>query len=209
MGVACSGPLLGSRLFDHAPLHWGPLRCRVPCRVPFVENVGCLVADKLPAVGIVAIALLVTLGVPAIDSWVPKVAHSYYCSGAVPLFVALAFALGVVVASAWRLLLVLLGPRTPFETAVHSPQLVGLHFGLLQPHCPLFLVMSPQSILPAPSGGPIGCLRGPVALPFLCLPLGSVLLRRILFVGWGTSCDLPVSSPIPCSIRGITLTFVD
>ena len=48
--------MLGSRLFDTAPLHWGPLRCRVPCRVPLAENVGCLVADKLPAVGIVAIA---------------------------------------------------------------------------------------------------------------------------------------------------------
>ena len=56
VGVACAGPLLGSRLFDNAPLHWGPLRCRVTCRVPFAENVGCLVADKLPAVGIVAIA---------------------------------------------------------------------------------------------------------------------------------------------------------
>ena len=55
-------------------------------------------------------------------------AHSYYRYGAVPLFFALASALDVVVASAWRLLLVLLGPRTPFETAVHSPQLVGLHF---------------------------------------------------------------------------------
>ena len=136
----------------------GPLRCRVPCRVPFVENVGCLVADKLSAVGIVAIALLVTLGVPAIDSWVPKVAHSYYCSGAVPLFVALAFALGVVVASAWRLLMVLLGPPTPFETAVHSLQLVGLDFGILPPLCPLSLVLLPQSILPEPSGGPLGCL---------------------------------------------------
>ena len=123
-----------------------------------------MVADKLPAVGIVAIdggfvavpaiAVLVPLGVPFIDSWGPKVAHSYYCSGAVPLFFALAFALGVVVESAWHLLLVLLGPRTPFETAVHSPQLVGLHFGLLSPRCPLFLVLSPQSILPAPAGGP-------------------------------------------------------
>ena len=53
LGVACACPLLGSRLFDTAPLHWAPLRCRVPCRVPLAENVGCLVADKLPAVGIV------------------------------------------------------------------------------------------------------------------------------------------------------------
>ena len=65
---------------------------------------------------------------PDIDSGGAKVARLYYCSGVSPLFVALAFALGVVVSSAWSLLLVLLGPRTPFETAVHSPQLVGLHF---------------------------------------------------------------------------------
>ena len=101
VGVACAAPLLGSRLFDIAPLHWGPLRCRVPCRVAFAENVGCLVADKLPAVGIVVIAVgfaavpaivvLVPLGVPAIDTGGAKVAHSYYCSGAVPLFVALAW----------------------------------------------------------------------------------------------------------------------
>ena len=178
-----------------------------------------MVSDKLPAVGIVAIAggfaavpaisVLVTLGVPTIDAGGPKVAHSYYCSGAVPLFVALAFALGVVVESAWCLLLVLLGPRTPFETAVHSPQLVGLHFGLLPPRCPLFLVLLPQSILPAPAGVPLGFLRGPVALPFFCLPLFGVLLQRILFAGRGTSCNLTVSSPIPCSLRGITLTFVD
>ena len=105
-----------------------------------------------------AISVLVPLGVPSIDAGGTKVAHSYYCSGAVPLFVALAFALGVVVASTWRLLLVLFGPRTPFETVVHSPQLVGLHFGLLPPRCPLFIVLSPQSILPAPAGGPLGCL---------------------------------------------------
>ena len=138
-----------------------------------------------------------------------KVAHLYYCSSAVPLIVALAFALGVVFASAWCLLLVLLGLRTPFETAVHSPQLVGIHFGILPPRCPLFLVLLPQSILTAPTGGPLGCLRGPVVLPLLCLPLGGVLLRRILFTGWGTSCDLPVSSLIPCSLRGIILNFVD
>ena len=41
--VACASPLLGSRLIDTVPLRWGPLRCRVPCRVPFSENVGCLV----------------------------------------------------------------------------------------------------------------------------------------------------------------------
>ena len=74
--VACAGPVLGSRLVDTAPFRWGPLRYRVPCRVTFAENVGCLVADMLPAVGIVeiaggfaavpAIAVLVPLGVPAI-----------------------------------------------------------------------------------------------------------------------------------------------
>ena len=41
VGVACAAPLLGSRLFDNAPLHWGPLCCLVPCRVPFAGNVGC------------------------------------------------------------------------------------------------------------------------------------------------------------------------
>ena len=68
-----------------------------------------------------AIAVFVPLVVPAIDSGGEKVARLYYCYGVVPLFVALAFALGVVVASAWRSLLVLLGPRTPFDIAVHSP----------------------------------------------------------------------------------------
>ena len=82
VGVACAGPLLVSRLVDTAPLRWGPLRCRVPCRVPFAENVGCLVADKLPDVVIVAIsggfaavpaiAVLVPLDVPVIDSGGPK-----------------------------------------------------------------------------------------------------------------------------------------
>ena len=106
-----------------------------------------MVAYKLPSVGIVAIAVgfaavpdisvFVPLVIPAIDSGGPKVARLYYCSGAVPLFVALEIALGVVVASAWRLFLVLLGPRTPFKTAVHSPQLVVLNFGLLPPRCPI------------------------------------------------------------------------
>ena len=103
VGVACAGPLLGIRLFDTAPLYWGPIRCRVPCRVPFAENVGCLVDDKLPAVGIVDIsggfvavpdiAVLVPLGVIAIDVGGAKVAQSYYCYGAVSLFFVLAFAL--------------------------------------------------------------------------------------------------------------------
>ena len=30
VGVAYTGPLLGSRLFDNSPLHWGPLYCLVP-----------------------------------------------------------------------------------------------------------------------------------------------------------------------------------
>ena len=166
-GVACADPLLGSRLVDTVQLRWVPVRCRVPFRVPFAENVGCLVTDNLPAASIVAIAggfaavpaiaVLVLLGVPAIDVGGPKVDHSYYCSGSVSLFVALAFALGVIVASSWHLFLVLLGPRTPFETAVHSPQLAGLHSGVLPPHCPLILVPSPRSILPALTGGLLGC----------------------------------------------------
>ena len=218
VGGACAGPLLGSRLFDNSRLHCGPLCCLVPCCVPFAENFGCLVDGILPAVGIFAIAggfaavpaiaVFVLLVVPTIYWRGQKVARLYYCSGDVPLFFALAFALGVVVASAWRLLLVLLGPRTPFETVVHSPQLVVLPFELLPPRCLLFLALLLQSVLPAPAGGPLGCLRGPVALPFLCLPLVGVLLRRILFAGWGMSCDLTVSSTIPCSLRGITLTFL-
>ena len=111
-------------------------------------------ADNLPAVGIVAIAggfaavpaiaVFVPFVVLAIDLGGAKVARLYYCSGVVPLFAALAFALGVVVASAWRILLVLLGPRTPFETAVHSSQPVVLHFVLLLPRCPLFLALLPR-----------------------------------------------------------------
>ena len=122
-----------------------------------------MAADNLPAVGIVstaggfaavpAIAVFVPLVVPTIDSGGAKVARLYYCSSVVPLFFALAFALGVVVASAYRLLLVLLVPQTPFETAVHSPQLIVLHFVLLLPRCPLFLALSPQLVLPAPAGG--------------------------------------------------------
>ena len=78
VGAACAVPLIGSRMFDNAPLHWGPLCCLVPSRVPFSENFGCLVADNLPAFGIVsiagvfaalpAIAVFVPLVVPVIDS---------------------------------------------------------------------------------------------------------------------------------------------
>ena len=55
-GVACADSLLGSCLVDTVQLRWVPLRCRVPCCVPFAENVSCWVAEMLPAVGIVSIA---------------------------------------------------------------------------------------------------------------------------------------------------------
>ena len=87
VGVACADPLLDSRLFDNSPFHWGPLCCLVPCHVPFSENVICLAADNLPAVGIVAIAggftavpaiaVFVPLVVPTIDSGGAKVARLY------------------------------------------------------------------------------------------------------------------------------------
>ena len=77
VGVARAGPLFGSLLFDNSPLHWGPLCCLIRCRVPFAENVGCLAADNLPDVDIVAtaggfaavpaISVSVPLVVPAID----------------------------------------------------------------------------------------------------------------------------------------------
>ena len=74
-------------MFDNAPLHWGLLCFLVPFRVPFAENVGCLVADKLPAVGffpiaggfaaVPALAVFVPLVVPVIDSGGTKVARLY------------------------------------------------------------------------------------------------------------------------------------
>ena len=77
-GVAFNDPLLGSHMVDTVPLCWFPLRCRVPCRVPFTENVGCCVAEMIPAVGIVsiaggwaavtAIAVFGPLGVPVISA---------------------------------------------------------------------------------------------------------------------------------------------
>ena len=110
--IACYGPLLVSRLVNTVPLRWVPLSFRVPFCVPFAENVGCWVAEILPAVGIMsiaggwsavlAIAVLGTLGVPDIAAGGPLVIHSYYCSGAVPLSDVLASARGVVVASALR-----------------------------------------------------------------------------------------------------------
>ena len=111
-GVACACLLLDSRLVDTAPFRWGPLCCRVPCHVPFSENVNCLVADMLPAVGIVdiargfaavpAIAVLVPPGVTAISAGGAMVVHSYSCSGAVPLSDELVSARGAVIASALR-----------------------------------------------------------------------------------------------------------
>ena len=44
-GVACAGPLSGSRLVDTVPLCWVLIRCRGPCHVPFFEKVGCWVAE--------------------------------------------------------------------------------------------------------------------------------------------------------------------
>ena len=156
-----------------------------------------------------AIAVAVPLVVPAIDLGGPKVVRLYYCYSESPLFFALVCALGVMAASAKRLLMGLLVPRTPFELAVHLPQPVVPHFVLLPPRCLLFLTLSPLLIPPAHAGGLLGCLRGPVALPFLYLLLGGVLMQRRLFAGLGTSCGLAVSSPIPCNIMGIILTFVD
>ena len=111
-GVACDGPILGSRLVDAVPLCWGLLRFRVPCRIPFAETVGCLVSEMLPAVGIVsisggwdavpAIAVLVPLGVPSIAAGGAMVVHSCFCSGAVPLYYDIVFARDAVVASALR-----------------------------------------------------------------------------------------------------------
>ena len=76
--IAFSEPLLGIRLVDTVPLRWVPLCCRVPCRIPFAENVGCCVAEMIPAVGIVsiaggwaavtAIAVFGPLGVPVISA---------------------------------------------------------------------------------------------------------------------------------------------
>ena len=111
-GVTCSVLLFGSRLVDTVPWHWGPLSFRVPCRVPFAENIGCLVAEILPAVGILsiaggwaavsAIAVLVPLGLPAIDAGGAMVVHSCSCYGSVPLYDVLASARGVVVESTSR-----------------------------------------------------------------------------------------------------------
>ena len=218
VGVAFASSLSASCPFGTEPLHWGPC-CLVLCIVPFPENDLCFPADNLPAVEIVAtawgvaavaaIAVAVPLVVPAIDLGWAKVARLYYCYSAVPIFVALVCALGVVAASALRLLLGLLGPRMPSILAAHLLRPVVPHFVLLPPRCPFFLAMSPLSIPLAHAVGLLGCIQGPVALPFLYFPLGGVLLRRILFAGLGTSCGLAVSSPILYNPIGIILTFVD
>ena len=133
----------------------------------------------------------------------------YYCYSAIPLSIVLVCELGVVAASALRLLLGLLGPRMPYVLAAHLLRPVVPHFVIFPPCCLLFLALSPLSISPAHAGGLLGCFRGSVALPFLYLPLGGVLMRRILFAGLGTYCGLAVSSPILCNPMGIILTFVD
>ena len=87
-------------------MNWGPC-CLVPCSVPFAENDDCFAADNLPVVDIVDTAggvaavpsnsVDVPLVVPAIDlGGRAKVARLHYCYSAVPLFVALVCALGVV-----------------------------------------------------------------------------------------------------------------
>ena len=108
VGIAFAGPLYGSRPFGNEPFHWGPC-CLFPLCVPFAENDDYFAADNLPAVDIVAtaggvaavvaIAVAVTLVVPAIDLGGAKVARLCYCYSDIPLFVALVCALGVVAAS--------------------------------------------------------------------------------------------------------------
>ena len=152
VGVAFAGPLSGSRPFGTEPLHCGPC-CLVLCRVPFSENDFCFAADTPTASDIVAtaggvtavaaITVAVTLVVPAIDLVGATVARLYNLYSAVLLFVALVCAIGVVAASALRLLLGLLGPRMPSVPASHLMRTVVPHFVLLPPHCPLFLALSP------------------------------------------------------------------
>ena len=94
VGVAFSGLLPYSRLVDTVTLCWVLLRCRSPCHVPFVENVGCWVAEMPSVVGIVPISggwaavpassVLGPLGVPAITARGPLGVHSCSCSGVVP-----------------------------------------------------------------------------------------------------------------------------
>ena len=217
VGVAFAVPLSGIRPFGIESLNWGPC-CLVLCRGPFAENAFYFADDNLPAVGIVAtsggvaaavaIVVAVPLVVPAIDLGGPQVARLRCFYNTVPV-VSVVCVLEVVVASALRLLLGLLVPRMPSVLAAHLLRPVVPHFVLLPLRCPLFLALFPLSIPPAHDIGLLNFLQGPVALPFLYLLSVSVLLRRILFAGFGTSCGLVVSSPIPFNPMGIILTFVD
>ena len=112
-GLACADNLIGICLVDTVPLRWVPLRCRIPCRTPFAENVGFWVAETFAAVVIVSIAggwsavpviyVLGPLGVPVIAvEGGALVVHACSCSGAVLLSDMLASAGGVVVASTSR-----------------------------------------------------------------------------------------------------------
>ena len=113
VGVAFADPLSATRLFGIESLNWGPY-CLFLCRVLFAENDFCFADDNLPGVGIVstaevvvaavAIVVAVTLVVPAIYLGGAQVARLHYCYNTVPV-VAVVCALGVVVASALRLVL--------------------------------------------------------------------------------------------------------
>ena len=165
MGVAFAGPLSGTRLFGIESLNWGPC-CLFLFRIPFAENDFCFADDNLPAVGIVAtaevvvaaiaIVVAVSLVVSTIDLGGAQVARLRYFYNTVP-FVAVVCALGVVVASALRLLLGLLVPRMPSVLAAHLLWPAVPHFVLLPPHCPLFIVLLPLSIPPAHAGGLLNC----------------------------------------------------
>ena len=214
VGVAFAGPLSGNRLFGTESSNWG-ICCLFLCLFPFVENDFCFVGDTLSAVGIVATAEVVVavvaivvatpLVVSAIDLRGAQVAC---CYNTLPSF-AVVRVFEVVVASALRLFLDLLVPWMPSVLAAHLLRHVVPHSEFLPPRCPLFLAMLPLSIPPAHAGGLLNFLQVPVALPFLYLLSVGVLLRRNPFVGFGTSCGLAVSSPIPCNPMGIILTFVD
>ena len=54
-GVSFADSLSCGRLVDTVPFCWVLRRFRGPCHVPFVENVGCWIAEILPVVGIVPI----------------------------------------------------------------------------------------------------------------------------------------------------------
>ena len=216
VGVAFSVPLSGIRQFCTESSHWGPC-CLFLCRVPFAENDFCFADDTLPAVVIVSTAEVVVAAVSivvdvplvlsTIDLGGAQVVCLRCCYNTVPV-VAVVCVLEVVVASALRLLLGLLVTRMPSVLAAHLLRPVVPHFVLLLPLCPLILALLPLPIPPAHAGGLLNCSRGPVVLPFLYLISVGVLLRRILFAGFGTSCGPAVSSHILCNPMGIILTFV-